>query len=201
MFAYYYNRLIKKLRGTAILNSNINSTARIGSGSQIVNSSFGKYSYCGYDCKVVNCNVGSFTSIADKVVIGGAQHPINWASSSPAFYIGRDRLKNKFSYLSPPTELFTSIGNDVWIGESALIRSGVTIGNGAVIGMGSVVVKDVSDYSIVAGNPAKVIRMRFNNDIIQDLLRIKWWDLDDDKIRLCAQYIEDTERFIEAINQ
>jgi tetrahydrodipicolinate N-succinyltransferase len=69
-----------------------------------------------------------------------------------------------------------SIGNDVWIGKNAIIKSGVTIGDGAVIGAGAVVVKDVPAYGVVAGVPAKLIRMRFSETVVERMLLIKWWD-------------------------
>jgi virginiamycin A acetyltransferase len=74
------------------------------------------------------------------------------------------------------------IGNDVWIGFEALIMSGITIGDGAVIGARAVVTKDVLPYTIVGGNPAKEIRQRFGDKTIKDLLEIKWWDWDAEKI-------------------
>lgn len=71
---------------------------------------------------------------------------------------------------------YCKIGNDVWIGSNVLIKGGVTIGDGAVVGMGSIVTKDVPPYAVVAGNPAKIIKYRCNDEQIKALLRIKWWD-------------------------
>jgi acetyltransferase-like isoleucine patch superfamily enzyme len=75
------------------------------------------------------------------------------------------------------------IENDVWIGAKATIMSGVKISNGSIVASGSVVTKDVPPYSIVAGNPAKVVKMRFNYQQIEDLLNISWWNWDEDKIK------------------
>ncbi|MDK2946242.1 MAG: chloramphenicol O-acetyltransferase type [Geotoga sp.] len=180
---YYWAKLVKKLRGSAIKNSKIHKTAKIGSGSHIVNSTFGKYSYCGYDCQIINADIGSFCSIANNVVIGMGEHPINWVSTSPVFYENRNFSKLKFSTHKREPVKRTKIGNDVWIGERVLIKQGVSVGDGAIIGMGSVVTKDVEPYTIVAGVPAKVIRKRFEDYIIEELEKIKWWDFDEEKLK------------------
>lgn len=75
------------------------------------------------------------------------------------------------------------VGNDVWIGRGAFIKNGLTLGDGCVIGARSVVTKDVPPYAIVAGNPARIIRYRFDEQTISKLLEIKWWEMDDDIIR------------------
>ena len=89
----------------------------------------------------------------------------------------------------------TVIGNDVWIGTHCLIKSGVTIADGAVIGMGSVVTKDVGPYEIWAGNPAKLIRKRFDDETIDKLLKSQWWNWDDRKIQKCADSFNSVESF------
>ena len=82
------------------------------------------------------------------------------------------------------------IGNDVWIGYEAVIMAGVTIGDGAVIGARAVVTKDVPPYTIVGGVPAKPIRRRFPEDVISDLLKIRWWDWPEEKIQMNIQAIQ-----------
>lgn len=101
-------------------------------------------------------------------------HPITWASMSPVFYYGRDSVKKKFAEFHREQDKRTSIGHNVWLGHGAHIKQGVTIGNGAVVGMGSVVTKDVPPYAIVAGNPARLIRVRFNDDLIEQLEESRW---------------------------
>ncbi len=195
-FIYIWSKVLKKIRCSAIVNSKIHKSSKVESGSQIVNSRFDKHSFCGYDCKILNCDVGSFCSIANDVVVGGGMHPINWVSMSPVFYEGRDSVRTKFSTHKRDPVKRTKIGHDVWIGERVIIKQGVTIGNGAVIGMGSVVTKDVEPYTIVVGCPAKVIRKRFDDKIIDSLQEIKWWEFSDKELKEYAQYFTKPNDFI-----
>jgi len=196
MLMYYWSKILKKLRGSAIKNSSINKFSKIESGTSFVNSSMDKYSFCGYNCEISHCEIGSYVSIANNVIIGGGVHPMDWVGMSPVFYIGRDSVKKKFSSFErlPPTT--TIIGNDVWIGNNVLIKQGVKIGHGSVIGMGSVITKNVESYSIVAGVPGREIKKRFDEDVINELLKIKWWDFSDDKLERYATYIKNPKFFI-----
>lgn len=191
---YLWTKIIKKLRGRAIINSKIAKTSKIHSGSHIVNSSMGRYSYCGYDCQIINCEIGSFCSIANNVSIGASMHPIEWVSTSPVFRAGRDSIKIKYSEHEYCGEKKTIIGHDVWIGERSLIKQGVTIGTGSIIGMGSVVTKDIEPYSIVAGCPAKLIRKRFDNSVIKKMFITQWWNKDDDWLKRNAEYFNDINK-------
>jgi acetyltransferase-like isoleucine patch superfamily enzyme len=113
------------------------------------------------------------------------------------FYEGRDSVKAKFSRHTREKSLRTTIGHDVWIGHSVLIKQGITIGTGAVIGMGSVVTKDVEPYSVYAGVPAKPIRMRFDEDTVQKLLKTEWWTFKDADLEKYAQYFTNPGLFLE----
>ncbi|TIP49654.1 MAG: CatB-related O-acetyltransferase [Mesorhizobium sp.] len=116
--------------------------------------------------------IGAYCSIAAGVLfIAAGEHPMSLVSTYP--FAGADRDLTK----GPIT-----VGNDVWIGSRAIVLSGVTIGHGAVVGAGSVVTKDVPPYGIVAGNPAKLIRYRFEPETIAALLGIRWWDWPDSQI-------------------
>lgn len=197
MIEYYISKFLKKLRGRAIINSSIHKKSKINSGSHIVNSSFDKYSYCGYDCDINNTNVGSFCSIASNVKIGGGIHPMDWVSTSPVFYKGKQSLKVKFSPKDREKPRKVIIGHDVWIGQNVLINQGIKIGTGSIIGMGSIVTKNVPPYSIYAGNPAKLIRYRFDSDLIDSLLKSQWWMLDDNQLNKISDYISQPKTFLE----
>ncbi len=196
-FSYIWFKFWKKIQGKAVRNSSIHSSSKIEAGSIVINVTMDKYSFCGYDCKILDCDIGKFCSIADGVVIGGAAHPITWVSTSPAFYKGRDSIKKKFSEFPRDEKKETIIGHDVWIGERALIKAGVHIGNGAVIGMGSVVTHDVLPYEIVAGSPARHIRFRFSEEVIEKLKTSNWYEWDEKKIEKKAKNIKDVNSFLE----
>lgn len=196
---YFWSKVLRKLKGSAIKNSRIHKTSKVEAGSQILNLTMDRYSFCGYDCEISNCEIGSFTSIANGVVIGGGMHPLDWVGMSPVFYKGRDSVKAKFSQFEREVVKITVIGHDVWIGRNALIKQGINIGTGAVIGMGSVVTKDVPPFAIYAGNPAKLIRYRFSSDIIQRLLESKWWELDEKILSQVAINIKNPESFLNSL--
>lgn len=199
--AFIWSKIFKKIRLSSVRNSDIHKTSVIESGSNVVNSSFARYSYCGYDCEIIFTRIGSFTSISNNVHIGGGAHPLTWVGMSPVFYDNVDSIKKKFAMHKRPDSLETIIGNDVWIGQSTLIKQGITIGDGAVIGMGSVVTRDVEPYSVVAGNPAKQIKKRFDDTTIAELLQVKWWDLSEEDIEKYAYCFNNTEVFLDTFKK
>jgi acetyltransferase-like isoleucine patch superfamily enzyme len=193
---FILSKIFKKLRISSVRSSKIHATSKIESGSSVYFSSFDRYSFCGYDCELYHADIGSFTSIANQVVIGGARHPMEWVGMSPVFYKGRDSVRMKFSEHELNLPERTSIGHDVWLGHSAIILSGVHVGNGAVVGAGAVVTKDVPPYAIVAGNPAKLIRYRFTEDLVNELMEIKWWDINEENLFKLAILAEKPKEFI-----
>jgi virginiamycin A acetyltransferase len=138
-------------------NSNISEDSVIGSNT-----------YIGLNCNITKAIIGNYCSIANNVTIGSGEHLIQSVSTSSLFY----KPEEVYKIL---TTNECSIGHDVWIGVDSIIRRGVKIGNGAIVGANSFVNKDVPDFAIVAGSPAKIIRYRFNELQIQHLNESKWW--------------------------
>ena len=187
-------------RPSAIRNSKIHKTAKVGNGAQVVNCTIGRYSYL-YGTAAVNADIGAFCSIAAGSSIGGGSHPTDWVSSSPVFYKGKNVLKTNFSQNEYTEFKQTTIGNDVWIGAKCNIKGGITIGDGAVIGMGSIVTKDVPPYEIWAGNPAKCIRKRFDDETVEKLLETKWWELPDEKLKELGDLFNDPKKLIQHLEE
>lgn len=138
-------------------------------------------------------SVGKFCSIAERVVIFlGGNHKTEWVSTYPFSALGEVWSEAEGIKGHPATKGDVVIGHDVWIGYGVTILSGVTVGHGAVIGAGAVVSRDVEPYSIVAGNPARVVKRRFGESEIEALLKIEWWNWDVLKIKkflplLCSE--------------
>lgn len=145
---------------------------------------FGKHSYHGSNLYISNQNsrIGNFCSISNNVCIGVGMHPTNWLSTHPFQYLHCFEIKPEKSY-SFNSYKECIIGNDVWIGRNVIIMDGITISDGAIIASGAVVTQNVSPYAIVGGVPAKIIKYRFSQDIVEQLLNLKWWDLNDEEIK------------------
>lgn len=162
----------------------------VGMFNFLENSTLGDYSYTGQFCFLQNTVVGKFSNIAAMVRIGPTDHPYDRPSLHHFTY--RQKMygfsdNDDSEFFKHRQSRVTSIGRDTWIGHGAIISPEVTIGHGAVIGAGAVVTKDVAPYAIAVGVPAKEIKKRFSDEIIEALLDIKWWDWPHDKIKDCIR--------------
>ena len=127
--------------------------------------------------------IGRYTSIGEEVQIGRGSHPVDWGSTSPLFYqphrfvLDQNRPEAASFVFNPPGHRpeTTTIGNDVYIGHGAFIAQGVTVGDGAVVGAYAVVTKDVPPYTVVVGNPAGIVKLRFPAKTIVRMQAIAWW--------------------------
>lgn len=200
--SYLWSKLWKKIPGPAIRDSSFEKPSRAEAQSLLVRTEMGRYSYCGYYCTLIHCKIGRFCSIADHVTAGLAKHPMEWVSTSPAFYCGRDSIPKDLAALDyDPASPLTVIGSDVWIGQGVLIKPGVTIGHGAVIGMGSVVTHDIPPYGVAAGNPARLIKMRFSPELSRRLEASRWWEMDPSVLKRYAPLMSEPEAFLKALEE
>lgn len=152
---------------------------------RINNCSLGDYSYISERSILKNCTLGKFCSIGPDCRIGLGKHPSSiFVSSHPIFFSPLKQVgisfanKNYFTEFEP-----IKIGHDVWVGANSLILDGVSIGDGAIIAAGSVVSKDVEPFSIVGGVPSKKIKMRFKEEQIKIIEKLRWWDWDTDRLQ------------------
>ena len=164
------------------------------------------------NCCIDAQSIGRFCMIAHSVNIGFANHPISFLSANSIFkcehnfardWIGELKKSDlrgfKEEYNKASKKPLPVIGNDVWIGFGAVILNGVSIGDGAVVAAGAVVTKDVPPYAVVGGNPAKIIKYRFDEKTINKLLELKWWEYGAD---ICAGIdITKTESFLPRLEE
>lgn len=193
---FFISKLLRLINRPALRNCTLAPTAKVGTGSNCIGLTMGRYSYMGKNNSVTNASIGSFCSIASYCAIGGGAHDLSTVSTSPVFRKERNGFGKNLGSLSTSINKPVVIGNDVWIGEAVFINDGLTIGNGAVIGAHSVVTHDVPPYAIVAGAPAKLLRYRFAPEIIQQLEKSDWWNLDEDTLKKLSDSMEDPEEFL-----
>lgn len=168
---------------TKIVNTVLDGSVSIGSFSTVTNSSIGKYFNLGSHSFVTRTEIGRFVSIGSRVSIGGLNHPTDWLSISEFQYqdtsdcFGETLPPDMRVNLTQKNSTRVLINSDVWIGDNSVILSSVSLPLGTIIGAGSVVTKTPAEpFLILAGNPAKPIRARFNEKTISKIIESKWWD-------------------------
>lgn len=169
---------------------------------RMANCTIGSHTYVQKGTGIFNTTIGKFCSIAANVSIGPGKHKMDGVSLHPAFYLKNTPLAKTFvseDLFIPSAE--TKIGNDVWIGERAIILDGVNIGDGAIIAAGSVVTKDLPAFAIAGGTPAKIIRMRFPEETIRVIQDSRWWLKSDDELIKMRHLFMDAEQFVQAMQE
>lgn len=170
--------------GAKVKAAQVDRTCRMGAGCIIREHvvlrrvSMGLSCYVNRGAEIYSCDVANYVSIGQGAQIGPNEHLTDEITTCNLLY-GRD-LESKLSALNARR---TSIGHDVWIGSRAFVRRGLTIGTGAIVGAGAVVLRDVPPYAIVAGVPARPIRNRFSQDLVERLLASEWWNASPAAIR------------------
>jgi len=169
-------------KSAKVTNSHLKQYSRLKEYSELHNSTLGEYSYISQYSIVNKSEIGKFCSIAHGCYIGLWEH--NTRVTTHSFYLyehSGNFVKGYKNYNKD--NIVTTLGSDVWVGANAVILKGINVGDGAIIGASAVVTKDVPPYAIVVGNPAKIIKYRYNRDDIIWLLKIKWWDFSREKIK------------------
>lgn len=191
-----------------VIDSEIGSRVSLNRRNYILKAIIGDNSYTGIGTMLRSCSVGKFCSLSWNVSVGGGDHDYDRLTTSPLWRLEmmanpaikthdvNKELQNRFEQ-----QPHCTIENDVWIGTNAVVLRDVHIGTGAVIGAGAVVTRDVEPYSIVVGVPAKPIRRRFDDSIIDDLLSIRWWDWSIEDIRRHKDIIFNTRIDSDAVSR
>lgn len=192
------NELLELVQTQRAYESEIKPTCKLYRPYIIDSSVIGEFTYIAQNAIIKGTSIGKFCSIGPNLLCGWGIHPTNGISTAPMFY---STIKQNGMTLSKDDKVeerkAIEIGNDVFIGANVIILDGVKIGDGAVIGAGAVVSKDIPPYAIAIGCPIKVIKYRFEEKQIEDLLRIKWWNFPSDKLKDVEKYFFDVNKFIE----
>ena len=186
-------------------NSEVEQNVKIYPYAKVFQSKIGSCTYIGVSTKICRATIGRFCSIGQNCHVGIGNHPVHFVSTSPVFYSSRNQLHitfvDKDSYSQEEEYPPVMIGNDVWIGNNVTIKGNIDIGDGAVIGNGAIVTKNIPPYAIYAGVPAKLIRFRFSEEIIEFLLKIKWLEKDELWLREHHKIFTDISEFYNRLGQ
>lgn len=185
-----------------ITESSFGAYVEIGKGSRVAYSSLGDYSYCDRYADIANAKIGKFANIAAFSRIGATDHPLHTAACHHFLYRSADYwddTERDEAFFEHRKSRIAHIGHDTWIGAGAMIKPEVVLGDGAVVASGAVVTKDVDPYTIVAGTPAKPLRLRQPREIADRLIALAWWDWPHDALRAALEDFRalEAEAFLE----
>jgi phosphonate metabolism protein (transferase hexapeptide repeat family) len=162
----------------SVRDSSLGAYTEVGARSSLAEVEFGDYSYVVHDSQITYASIGKFCSIASHVRINPGNHPLervalnHFTYRASAYGLGPDEA----GFFDWRRQHRVTLGHDVWLGHGVIVLPGVSIGHGAAIGAGAVVTKDVPPFAVVVGNPGRMLRFRFPEEIRAALLRIAWWD-------------------------
>ena len=158
----------------------------VGADSKLLNSEFGDYTYCGRLCDIANTTVGKFSNIAAMCRIGPTDHPVGHAALHHFHYRSSyywEGVEDDAAFFAAREARRTVLGHDTWLGHGVIVKPDVVMGIGSIAASGAVVTRDVSPFMIVAGCPARPLRLRFPEKIGERLLALAWWDWSHDRLR------------------
>lgn len=204
LFIYSLPTNIKNGNELSVLirSSRLDKKSKVSKRTKVYWSEVSTYTYIGEESRIMKTKIGKFCSIGSRVEIGVPGHTMDKISTSPIFFSNPNIFHENFSNIESIDYYdYVVVGNDVWIGANVMIKPGVRIGNGAIVGMGSVVTKDIPAYEIWAGNPAKKIKNRFSEEIIESIESSEWWNYSIEKISKSAKKTIEPKEFIKEINK
>jgi acetyltransferase-like isoleucine patch superfamily enzyme len=198
-----FHKTLKLAPFAKLMKSSLHGNLFLGFAGCINRSELGRYIGCGYFSYIAGTHIGNYCTFGSRVSIGAFSHPTDFLtvhevgfSNTTQWYGETARKSPEQSYMDSITEK-TVIGSDVWVGDNSVIIRGVSICNGAIVAAGSVVTKNVDPFSIVAGNPARLIRKRFSDEIIDRIQASEWWNYNMQELK--GVPFEDIDRSLEIL--
>lgn len=193
--------VLKNKSGLRIINTTLGKFTKIYPEASLRNCAIGDYTYISKKSIISNTVIGKFCSIGPNFFSGWGVHPSNGISTHPMFYSTLKQNGMTLSSIDKIEEKLTvKIGNDVFIGANVTVLDGVSIGDGAIIGAGAVVSKDIPPFAIAVGSPIKIIKYRFEDEVIDKLLKLKWWDEDERILKKVEENFFKVNDFLKNLN-